>query len=112
MATEQISPGTTAEQDVMQASVESAQHRRSRLSGRARSRLFAWLFMIPLIVFNGTVILGPSLASLYYSFTNWDGIADAQFVGLQNYAELFKDNDFHQAFLHNVIWMIFSLQCR
>lgn len=92
-----------------QASMESGRPRQARLSARTRSRLLAWLFMVPLIVFNGAVILGPSLASLYYSFTNWDGLSDAQFLGLQNYAELFKDDDFHQAFLHNVIWIIFSL---
>lgn len=79
--------------------------------GRVRSRrkLVAWLFMLPLVVFNVVVILGPSLATAYYAFTDWSGLGPANWVGLANFQQLFVDNDFHQALLHNIIWMALFL---
>ena len=74
-----------------------------------RRRMMAWVFMIPLVVVNVLVILGPSLATLYYSLTEWSGIGPAQFVGLENYREILSDGDFYIAMWHNVIWTVFFL---
>ena len=76
---------------------------------RRRRRLVAWAFMVPLIVVNVLVILGPSVATIYYSFTEWSGIGPAEFVGLENYGDLLADGDFWIAMWHNVIWTIFFL---
>jgi len=76
---------------------------------RRRRRLTAWLFMVPLIAVNVLVILGPSLATIYYSFTDWSGIGSAEFVGLENYTELLSDGDFWIAMWHNLIWTILFL---
>jgi len=64
----------------------------------------AWLFMLPLIVVNVLVILGPSVATIYFSFTDWSGIGSADWVGLQNYTEIVADADFWSALMHNLIW--------
>ncbi|MFD1531236.1 sugar ABC transporter permease [Pseudonocardia aurantiaca] len=81
-----------------------------RRSGLARRRaVIAWAFMLPLIGVNALVVLGPSLFAVYYSFTDWNGIGGAQWVGLANYAELFGDADFRNALWHNVLWTIFFL---
>ena len=74
-----------------------------------RRRLTAWLFMVPLIVVNLLVILGPSVATVYFSFTDWAGIGPAEFVGLQNYRDLLADETFWQAMWHNVVWTILFL---
>ncbi|GAA1253715.1 sugar ABC transporter permease [Pseudonocardia aurantiaca] len=71
--------------------------------------MIAWAFMLPLIGVNALVVLGPSLFAVYYSFTDWNGIGGAQWVGLANYAELFGDADFRNALWHNVLWTIFFL---
>ncbi|MEJ7818954.1 MAG: sugar ABC transporter permease [Rubrobacteraceae bacterium] len=71
---------------------------------RRRRRMFAWLFMLPLLVVNVLVILGPSMATLYYSFTEWSGIGPAEWVGLQNYRDILADGDFYLAMWHNVLW--------
>ena len=79
--------------------------KRTGASGLRRRRLLtAWLFMIPLLVINVLVILGPSVATIYYSLTDWAGIGPAEFVGLQNYRDLLADGDFWMAMWHNVIW--------
>src|SRR5262245_10512666 len=61
---------------------------------RRRRAAVAWAFMLPLIVVNGVVILGPGLASVYYSFTSWSGVGAAEWVGLANYQRLLTDVDF------------------
>ncbi len=79
-------------------------------SGLRRRRLLtAWLFMVPLLVINVLVILGPSVATIYYSLTEWAGIGPAEFVGLQNYRDLLVDGDFWMAMWHNVIWTVLFL---
>ena len=77
-----------------------------RASGRLRRRrgLVAWVFMIPLVIVNVLVILGPSVATIYYSFTEWSGLGPAEFVGLENYREILSDGDFYLAMWHNVLW--------
>jgi raffinose/stachyose/melibiose transport system permease protein len=59
--------------------------------------MLAWVFMLPLVVVNLLVILGPSVATIYYSFTEWSGIGPAEFVGLQNYRDILADGDFYVA---------------
>lgn len=80
--------------------------RKARLGGafRRRRRLVAWAFMAPLVVVNLLVILGPSVATIYYSLTDWSGIGPAEFVGLENYRDMLTDRDFYNALFHNVIW--------
>jgi raffinose/stachyose/melibiose transport system permease protein len=82
-------------------------------SGRrrpARRRgLVAWAFIAPLLFLNVLVVLGPSLATVYYSLTDWSGIGPANFVGLQNYTHAFSDPAVHQALIHNAIWFVLFL---
>ena len=65
--------------------------------------------MVPLLAINVLVILGPSVATIYYSLTEWAGIGPAEFVGLQNYRDLLVDGDFWMAMWHNVIWTVLFL---
>jgi multiple sugar transport system permease protein len=64
---------------------------------------------IPLLL-DVVLIWWPTLTSLYYSLTNWDGIGDItaqNFVGLKNYQFLLSGGyfQFWPAVEHNVIWL-------
>lgn len=74
-----------------------------------RRRMLAWMFMIPLLIVNLLVILGPSVATLYYSFTEWSGIGPAEWVGLQNYRDILADGDFYLAMWNNFLWTLIFL---
>ena len=63
-----------------------------------------WLFLLPILFFNVLVILVPTLAAVYYAFTDWTGLGDAKWIGLDNFRRLFADEVFWQAFRNNVIW--------
>lgn len=85
-------------------------HRRRSFSVRIRDRRVAgWLFLLPLIIVNVVVVLVPAASSVYYSFTDWSGIGGANFIGLQNYAQLLKDGEFLNGLWHNILWTIFFL---
>lgn len=47
------------------------------------------LFILPASLLFIGIILIPIFMSGYYSFLNWDGITRGEFVGIQNYIELF-----------------------
>ena len=69
-----------------------------------------WLFVIPILLLHGFVVIGPSLSAIYYSLTSWNGIGKASFIGLENFRRiLFDDPNFKTAFLNNLIWLVFFL---
>lgn len=76
---------------------------------RRRRRVRPWLFLLPLILINLFVVIGPSIATVYYSMTNWTGIGSAKFIGFANYRRAFDDPNVRQALLHNLIWFALFL---
>ncbi|MFR0553630.1 carbohydrate ABC transporter permease [Loigolactobacillus coryniformis subsp. coryniformis] len=65
-----------------------------------------WLFLTPTLVALSLVVIIPVIMGLFYSFTNWDGIAFTEMVGFKNYLSLFQDHDFINAFWFTVKFVI------
>lgn len=56
----------------------------------------------------GVFVLYPSLASFWYSFTEWDGLSRPRFIGFANYTKaLFEDPLVWIALKNNLIFMLF-----
>lgn len=76
-----------------------------------RQRFFrgipAWLFILPILLLHVFTVALPALTGVYYSFTDWTGIGDAEWVGFANYVELFQDSDFRTAISNNLKWLVF-----
>ena len=53
-----------------------------------------WLFLMPVILSLGIVIIVPFIYGFIYSFTNWNGMVATEFIGFKNYITLFKDAEF------------------
>ena len=89
----------------------SVQAIRSWSKGRTfRRKILPWLFIAPILLLHLVVVIGPSLSSLHYSLTDWSGIGDAEFVGLDNFYQLiFEDTNYRQALGNNVMWLLFFL---
>lgn len=64
---------------------------------RKREALSGYLFIMPWILGFLMFTLGPTIASLYFSFSNYDIINPAEWVGLKNYVRLFQDPLFWQS---------------
>ena len=61
---------------------------------------------IPLIL-DLVFIWGPTIASVFLSFTQWNGIralTSQDFVGLGNYEKLVNYDAFTQGLIHNILW--------
>ena len=67
---------------------------------------------VPLF-FDLGLIWGPTLVSVLFSFTNWNGIGaitDKNIIGLKNYESLFTAYPFFwPALQHNLIWLAFLM---
>ncbi|MFI6681587.1 carbohydrate ABC transporter permease [Kribbella sp. NPDC050470] len=63
-----------------------------------------WWFALPAMVLFAFVVLIPSARGVYYAFTDWNGLdPDFAFVGLDNFAELWRDPDARQAVWHTLV---------
>ena len=62
-----------------------------RWRGLSRA-LVAYSFLIPWLIGFLGLTLGPTLASLYLSFTNFDLLQDPQVIGLANYQRIFTND--------------------
>ncbi len=65
--------------------------RRSRLSLRTKEALWFHVFIGPWIVGFLAFTFYPTLASVYYSFTQYNAIRPPVFIGLDNYRVLLQD---------------------
>ena len=64
----------------------------SRGDGKA-----AAVFLLPWFISLALIVVGPLVASLYLSFTNYDLFQDPEFIGLENYTRLFQDERLAQS---------------
>ncbi|WP_329088007.1 carbohydrate ABC transporter permease [Streptosporangium sp. NBC_01469] len=65
--------------------------------------------MLPALAVNLLVIGGPTVSSIFYSFTDWNGITAPKFTGLENWIRLVGDDRFWRAIGHNFIYLIIFL---
>ena len=85
--------------------VSAAESRRAYV----RRKVVPWLFVLPILLINVAVVAGPAVSAVYYSMTDWNGIGEARWVGLENFQALLVDSGFRHAFRNNVIWLAMFL---
>lgn len=70
---------------------------------------YALFFILPSFILYTLFVIVPTLGSIYYSFTSWDGIsADVRFIGLANFVEIWNSPRVHNA-LKNTLILTISL---
>lgn len=67
---------------------------------------WAWLFLAIPIVFFVVIRFYPTFWAFYLSFTNWDLLRPARFIGLANYQRLAGDPAFWQVFRNTFAYLI------
>ena len=74
-------------------------------------RALPWWFLAPALLIYSVVVVYPVVYSSYLSLFRWDGISPTKtFVGLQNYADLFtQDQVFWIALKNNAVWLAAAL---
>ena len=70
----------------------------------------AWLFALPALAVYVIFLVYPALSSLWFSFTDWDGLSPTyNVVGLDNYTNMPKDPVVVQAVINNIIWTVVTI---
>lgn len=72
---------------------------------RGREAISFYLFILPWVVGFLVFTLGPIVASLVLSFTEYDIIQAPRFTGLANFRELFQDELFYTS-LYNTLYIV------
>jgi multiple sugar transport system permease protein len=96
-----------------QAKLKSAQ---SRAMKRTRSThqsmkeyIVAYLFLLPWFIGLFALTIGPIAASLYLSFTRYDILSAPQWIGIQNFVDLFFDVHFLNAIKVTMLYVVLSV---
>ncbi len=70
--------------------------------------LYTLFFIAPAFILFTLFIIVPTLSSVYYSFTSWDGVSpNIKFVGLANFKEIFTSARFGNALKNTMILTVF-----
>ncbi len=71
---------------------------------KARQNLNAYLFLLPALIIFGIFFIYPNIEILYLSLFKWAGVSPNKvFIGLINYLDMFRDNEFWISLLHTLV---------
>lgn len=93
----------------MAVSTGNAAPRVSAASGRRDDSRLAWLFILPALVGLLTFYFWPLVRGIWLSFTSWDLLSPAQFVGVDNYARMFQDPVFWNAVQVTLYYVVLNI---
>ncbi len=63
-------------------------------------------FLIPACSIVGMFVIYPAFKAIYLSFTNFNMISEASFIGLDNYRKIIADPFFHAALKNTLLYLI------
>ena len=108
-----MTAGTSAGPALSRGPRPSAGPQQAGPSGRAKRSLrtdgpAGYFFLSPWILGMLLLTLGPMLASLYLSFTDYNLFTAPEWVGLQNYVDMFADQRWRQSVLVTLTYVVIS----
>jgi multiple sugar transport system permease protein len=95
--------GAARAQSPRRAGRRGASRRPLTRRGRQEARYF-WLFISPWLIGFVGFLLGPMIASVYISLTEWDSFTPAEFVGLDNYVKALTNDPIFWKALGNTFY--------
>ncbi len=76
---------------------------------KKKKQFIAVSLIVPILLLIGFVLV-PAMDLLRMSFTDWDGYsATSNFIGLENYADMFKNKDLWLSLKNNAVYFIIHL---
>ena len=78
---------------------------------KAKTTKMIWvvIFLLPALTVFGLLYMAPLITATISSFSRWNGFGPMEFHGLKNYADIFKDADFHNALLNTLKWALWAV---
>ena len=74
---------------------------------KARPSAYPYWFVLPAAVIFTVLFLVPTVASFWFSLTRWD-LFNAQFIGMDNYRQFFKEPFLVQGLVNTVIYAVLT----
>lgn len=75
-----------------------------------QSKTKPYIFLLPALIFLATFIYWPLVKNIEYSLFHINTISNIKdFVGIDNYKEMFQDRIFYLALKNNILYMIISI---
>lgn len=86
-------------------------HKNGHNMRKMREKIDGWLFLLPFIISALVFLIGPMIFAFILSFKEYSlldnvSIFSAKNVGLQNYINVFKDNDFKLAVMNTIEYSV------
>src|SRR5205085_2627940 len=102
---------TPTEMQTRQVPQVTSAQKRSRISNalEKKENIAGYLFLLPWFLGLVVFMAGPVLSSLYLSFTNYNLIGIPQWLGLQNYIDMFHDAQWLDAVKVTLLYVVFSV---
>jgi ABC-type sugar transport system permease subunit len=76
---------------------------------RRKEALVGYLLIAPVLVGTAVFFFGPMAYSFYWSLTTYNGLAKPEWVGLQNYIDLFHDPLFRHACRNTAVFAVVTM---
>lgn len=71
---------------------------------------YFFIFVFPALLFYAVFMLIPSLGTIVYSFTDWNGLMkNINFIGIKNYLEIYQDKTFLDSIIFTTKFVVVSL---
>jgi multiple sugar transport system permease protein len=91
------------------AKARTAEERRLRRKAAGRDNKAGYLFLLPWLIGLFVITIGPLLASLYLSFTEYSLIEPPQWIGVENFTRMISDTRLHNALRVTFTYVVVSV---
>ena len=87
---------------------KTPEEKRRQAKEAGRDNKAGYLFLLPWLIGLAVITIGPMLASLYLSFTNYSLIQAPKFIGVDNYARMLTDERLHNSLKVTFLYVFVS----
>src|SRR5919112_747376 len=88
---------------------KTPEEKRIQAKEAGRDNKAGYLFLLPWLIGLVVITVGPMLASLYLSFTNYSLIQAPKWIGFDNYVRMLNDERLHNALKVTFIYVFVSV---
>ncbi len=88
---------------------QAVRQSRRALTERQREALAGYLFILPTVIGYTAFVIGPIFAAIGISFTQYNMLSPARFVGTQNYVQLFTDPRLRTVYQNTIVFTLLAV---
>src|ERR671911_305914 len=82
---------------ISRTKAKTPEEKRAQAKEAGRDNKAGYLFLLPWLLGLIVITIGPMIASLYLSFTNYSLIQAPEWTGLENYVRMLGDERLHNS---------------